>query len=119
MGLLWSSWRAPATDADVEALVGTWQQFFASVPAAQVTRAIYELSAEGTEFAPQVGQIYAKVKANRPAAVFARPDVQKLDAWYRDHCERFAAAGVPTAVEAKRMGISDAEWCRRAEAAGL
>lgn len=119
MATLWSSYRPPQSAEDMAVLVNTWQQFFGKVDAGTVTRTIYEISAEGAEFAPQVGQIYARLKENRAVARLVRPDVQKLDRWYRAHCERFAAVGVPTAIEAKRQGIPDAEWCRMAEEAGL
>ena len=119
MGTLWNSYKPPQNAADVSAIVNTWLRFFSSVPVDEVTHAIFTLSADGREFAPQVGEIYKAVKDARGTAVLASPDVQKLDRWYREHCEAFAAVGVPTAVEALRRGISHADWCKMANAAGL
>ena len=119
MATLWTSYKPPQSAVDVSAIVNTWLRFFSAVPVDEVTHAIFALSAEGREFAPQVGEIYKALKDQRGSAVLARPDVQKLDRWYREHCERFKAAGVPTAVEALQQGINHAEWCDMANAAGL
>lgn len=65
MGFLWTSYRPPQTDEEIAAQTGIWMQFFSRVSQEEVTRTIMELSAEGGEYAPQVGQIYARIKAGR------------------------------------------------------
>ena len=65
MALLWSSYKTPQTIADMDAAVETWLQFFRTVSEAEVTRTIMEIASDGGEYAPQVGQIYARLKANR------------------------------------------------------
>ena len=63
MGRLWSSYRIPETPEDVQVLTGIWLQFFGTIPQGVVTKAIMEISAEGGEFPPQVGQIYERIKS--------------------------------------------------------
>ena len=65
MGTLWSSYKAPQNDTELQTLTGIWQQFFGGVAQNEVTRTIMELAAEGPEFAPQVGQIYQRLKSKR------------------------------------------------------
>lgn len=63
MGNLWSSFRVPETPEDLKVLTGIWLQFFGTIPQSVVSKTIMEISAEGGEFAPQVGQIYERIKA--------------------------------------------------------
>lgn len=72
MSQLWSNYKTPGTEMEINALTKTWLQFFGTMSSAEVTSAIMEISAEGGEFAPQVGQIYAKCKAKRQAALEGR-----------------------------------------------
>ena len=65
MGTLWSSYKAPQNEAELQTLTGIWQQFFGGIKQAEVTRTIMELASEGAEFAPQIGQVYDRLKANR------------------------------------------------------
>jgi hypothetical protein len=50
---------------EIGALVNTWLRFFGKERSEDVTQAIMEISAEGGEFAPQIGQIYARVKQQK------------------------------------------------------
>lgn len=64
---LWQNYQIPQNDAELNAALNTWMRFFSTVPEQEVTQAIVEISAEGCEFAPQIGQIYARVKGKREA----------------------------------------------------
>jgi len=63
MGNLWSSFRVPETPEDLQILTGIWLQFFGTIPQSIVTQTIMEISAEGGQYPPQVGQIYERIKA--------------------------------------------------------
>ena len=63
MGNLWSSFRVPETPEDLQILTGIWLQFFSTIPQSIVTQTIMEISAEGGQYPPQVGQIYERIKA--------------------------------------------------------
>lgn len=65
MGLLWTSYKPPKEEKELEALVNTWLAFFKGVDVSEVTHAIHATAAEGGEFAPQIGQIYNTVKGKR------------------------------------------------------
>ena len=72
MSQLWSNYKPPNTEMEINALTNTWSKFFSNLSSNEVTGAIMEISADGTEFAPQIGQIYAKCKAKRQAALESR-----------------------------------------------
>jgi hypothetical protein len=61
-------------------------RFFRNIPADEVTQAIFEMSAEGGDFAPNLGQIYAKIKGQRKAL---KP--VKVDEGYYTNCKAYAA----------------------------
>jgi len=106
MGNLWSSFRTPTNEQDVEILTNIWLQFFAGVPQKIVTQTIMEISAEGGEYPPQVGQIYERIKASQTPKLRgidnpfvqlaftaakmedleppAATDLQTVRAWWRD-----------------------------------
>lgn len=62
MSTLWSNYKPPQDELAMTVMCNTWMQFFAKVPAGKVQRVLYEISAEGGDFAPNVGQIYARIK---------------------------------------------------------
>lgn len=64
---LWQNYQLPQNDAELEPTLNTWMRFFSTVTEQEVTQAIVEISAEGCEFAPQIGQIYSRVKRKREA----------------------------------------------------
>lgn len=72
MSQLWSNYKPPSTEMEINALTNTWVKFFGNLSGNEVTGAIMEISAEGGEFAPQIGQIYARVKQKRQAALECR-----------------------------------------------
>lgn len=86
MSQLWSNYRTPGTEMEIGALVNTWLRFFGKARSEDVTQAIMEISAEGGEFAPQIGQIYAKYKGNM------QPKIQGgiRDEIYAGHCNLLA-----------------------------
>ena len=106
MGNLWSSFRVPETPEDIQVLTGIWLQFFGTIPQSIVSQTIMEIAAEGGEFAPQVGQIYERIKASNTPKLrgFDNPfiqlaftaakmedfeppaaaDIQTVRAWWRD-----------------------------------
>lgn len=65
MGTLWSNYKAPQNEAELQTLTGIWQQFFGNLSQSEVTRTIMGMAAEGPEFAPQIGEIYKRLKGNR------------------------------------------------------
>lgn len=65
MSQLWTNYKAPQTDDEMTLTTGTWLQFFGNAPFTEVSRTINEIAAEGNEFAPQIGQIYARLKAKK------------------------------------------------------
>lgn len=65
MGTLWDNYRVPATEADLAPKVSAWCGLFRDVPRQEVEQAIYSISAEGGDFAPQIGQVYARLKERR------------------------------------------------------
>lgn len=65
MGVLWSNYKAPQTEAELQFLTGIWRHFFGGVSQAEVQRTIEEMAAEGPEFAPQIGEIYDRLKSKR------------------------------------------------------
>lgn len=69
MSQLWSNYRTPGTEMEINALVNTWLKFFGKAKSEDVTQAIMEISAEGGEFAPQLGQIYARVKQQKQGLI--------------------------------------------------
>lgn len=69
MSQLWSNYRTPGTEMEIGALVNTWLKFFGKARSEDVTQAIMEISAEGGEFAPQLGQIYARVKQQKQGLI--------------------------------------------------
>ena len=61
----------PQTEEELSLTADVWLNFFGRVQAQEVTKTIMAIAAEGAEFAPQVGQIYSRLKNNRkslPAA---------------------------------------------------
>ena len=87
MAQLWTNTRTPQTDDEMTLAVGTWLQFFSNVPFAVVSRAINEIAAEGGEFAPQIGQIYARVKAGKTERLKATSEIENA---YRNHARVLA-----------------------------
>ncbi len=65
MGTLWDNYRVPETEADLAPKVSAWCALFRDVPRQEVEQAIYSLSADGGNFAPQIGQVYARLKERR------------------------------------------------------
>lgn len=86
MSQLWSNYKPPATEAEISALTSVWMRFFGNAPSESVTGVIMEISAEGGDFAPQVGQIYARYKAKREMALEGR----KYSEQYYNLCRAFA-----------------------------
>lgn len=126
MGLiasLWTNYRLPANDGEMRPAVLAWSQFFASVPQREVIRTIMEISAEGGEFAPQVGQIYARLKAGRLEKNAGRKSAEdsggKLRRWYCEWADECHKKGCKTYAEARRSGVSVAENAERLREAGL
>ena len=87
MQTLWTSYKAPQTEQELQLAVGTWLQFFGNTPFAEVSRTINEIAAEGNEFAPQIGQIYARVKAKRVEQI---KGVSEIEAAYRNNARVLA-----------------------------
>ena len=69
MSQLWSNYKPPTSEVEINALANTWLRFFKNARSEDVTRAIMEISAEGGEFAPQIGQIYARVKQQKQGLI--------------------------------------------------
>ena len=67
MGTLWDNYKVPMTEADLAPKVSAWCGLFRDVPRQEVEQAIYSLSAEGGDFAPQIGQVYVRLKERRGA----------------------------------------------------
>ena len=96
----------PETPEDIKVLTGIWLQFFGTIPQSIVTQTIMAIAAEGGEFAPQVGQIYERIKASNTPKLrgfdnpfiqlaftaakmegldpLAAADLQTVRAWWRD-----------------------------------
>jgi hypothetical protein len=87
---LWTNFKLPQTERDVELTVDIWQQFFSSIPLNDVSRAIMEISAEGTEFAPQVGQIYKRVADKKRGAKAALTADNANNAAFLDNIAAYA-----------------------------
>lgn len=64
MGLLWTSYKPPQSETDMAAAIAVWTEYFGNIPCDEVATTIKSMAAEGTEFAPQIGQIYARIKEN-------------------------------------------------------
>lgn len=64
MGALWTSYRPPANDREATPVINVWRQFFGKLDGDYVANTIMSIAAEGGEFPPQVGQIYARIKAD-------------------------------------------------------
>ena len=86
MGQLWSNYKVPATDLEIDALTNTWRQFFGNASSAKVTSVICEISAEGDAFPPQIGQIYARYKGKQQVALESR----KYSEEYYNICRIYA-----------------------------
>ena len=64
MGLLWTSYKPPQSETDMAAAIAVWTEYFGNIPCDEVAATIKAMAAEGGEFAPQIGQIYARIKEN-------------------------------------------------------
>lgn len=87
MQTLWTSYKAPQTEQELQLAVGTWLQFFGNTPFPEVSRTINEIAADGNEFAPQIGQIYARLKAKR---VEQLKGVSEIESTYRNNARVLA-----------------------------
>lgn len=87
MQTLWTSYKAPQTEQELQLTVGTWLQFFESASFAEVSKTINEIASEGGEFAPQIGQIYSRLKAKR---VEQLKGVSEIEAAYRTNARVLA-----------------------------
>lgn len=67
MGALWTTYKPPQTDSEIELNVNVWQRFFGGVSSAEVSQALMEISAEGEKYAPMPGEIYKRLKGDRQA----------------------------------------------------
>lgn len=76
MSQLWTNYKAPQDNEEMILAVGTWLQFFGNAAYAEVSRTISEIAAEGGEFAPQIGQIYARFKAKRVERLQAASEIE-------------------------------------------
>ena len=72
MSQLWSNYKPPATEVEISALTNVWMRFFGNAPSEKITNVIMAIAAEGGEFAPQVGQIYSRYKAEKAVALEGR-----------------------------------------------
>ena len=115
MKQLWQNYQVPQDEVKMSAVIHTWMQFFGTVPEREVTKTILEISAEGGEFAPQIGQIYARLKTQRleakkepeepycnfvayAAVVGAEPPEEKIgpEGWWAWYARTRAALCDPT-----------------------
>lgn len=106
MGLLWTSYKPPQSETDMAAAIAVWTEYFGNIPCDEVATTIKSMAAEGGEFAPQIGQIYARIKENHTPKLKgidnpfiqlaftaakmenleppAAADLQTVRAWWRD-----------------------------------
>jgi len=106
------------TRRDAEAAVALWERMFAQYSAAEVGKAVDRLIREKRQdFPPSVGDVMSllpgKLELTEPAQ-----DRKVMD-WYEKHVARCRELGIPTAVEAKKMGMSSKEWGELADERGL
>ncbi len=109
-----------------EAMVSLWLKELGGYGADQVQAAVDKFVAEETKgFPPSIGQIKANIPSGRELPLNGRD----LAAWnkqredlrqYAELLERRRNAGLPATWEdARRAGISAAEWCLMLDEAGL
>ena len=87
MQTLWTSYKAPQTEQELQLAVGTWLQFFGNTPFAEVSRTINEIAADGNEFAPQIGQIYARLKSKKVERLKGGSEIESV---YRNNARVLA-----------------------------
>lgn len=98
MGSLWTNYRMPQGPEDEAPLVAAWCGLFRSIPRDEVEKAVYSLAAEGRDFPPQIGQVYARVRARREETrALTAP---KRDLRMYDNCLAYAlVTGQPPPTE--------------------
>lgn len=62
---LWTNYKPPQDEMMLQVQTEAWLTLFGNVPATEVQNTIMSIAAEGCEFAPQIGQIYARLKNQR------------------------------------------------------
>lgn len=62
---LWTNYKPPQDELTLETQTTAWISMFGSVQFADVQNTILSIAAEGVEFAPQIGQVYARLKERR------------------------------------------------------
>lgn len=111
IGSYWPNAKIPTTDGDVKIAVEAWMTLLKTVPNEEVLTEIARIASEGRGFAPNVGQIYAAVKAGREERK-AFPSNNPIMRMYEAYAERYHSHGRPTMGEYFEQGHTTAEWLR-------
>ncbi len=120
MGTLWSNYKPPQDPKEIKATLETWLGFFRNIPEEEVHSTIMKMAAEGREFSPNVGQIYAAIKSHREKIKELPARTENAATRLRDYRkpidEAYRSKGLYPYHEAGEHGISSGEWERMVKA---
>ena len=116
-----STKQIPKTDEEIDTAVAAWLALLGEYSTEAVYSVIMQFAADGTDFPPKVGQLRKRITGSTRLMIADAGDVmfEKQVTWYREHVKKCHATGIPTAVEAKKQGISTTDWMRMADEAGI
>lgn len=109
LGVYWTTYKCPSKKEDIDLTISAWAAMFSKVPNEVVFNEITQIAAEGREFAPTPGQIYAGIKARHEGQKVLPCSSPLLEA-YEAYANKYHSRGLPTMGEYYKQGHTSAEW---------